>query len=135
MIRRILALSAFAFLLASCNSSPAADTNPTSGGGDPAAQAVLRYLEAKAAADRDGVRAVLCSSMESQLDIEALSLSGLNARLEGASCTTDAGGATVTCTGVIVAEYGTETRELPLSQYNVVQEDGEWRWCGETTAP
>ncbi len=133
MIRRVLALSLFAFLLAACNSTPASDT-PS--GGDPAAsQAVLRYLEAKAAADRDGVRAVLCSTMESQLDIEALSLSGLNARLEGASCTTDAGNATVTCTGAIIAEYGTETRELPLAQYNVVQEDGEWRWCGETTAP
>lgn len=136
MLRRLIALSLLAFLLASCNAAPTAEPSGNNDSGDPAAaQAVLSYLQAKAATDRDGVRALLCSSMEAQLDIEAFSLAGLNATLRDASCTTDPGNTTVTCTGAIVAEYGTETRDLLLTQYNVIQEDGEWRWCGETSAP
>ncbi|MFN8531647.1 MAG: hypothetical protein U0670_23835 [Anaerolineae bacterium] len=112
----------------------AAACTGTSGGnssGDPAAAAVLSYLQAKVANNRDGVRDLLCSTMEDQLDREALSFSGVNAQLENASCTTDSGGTTVTCTGQISAVYGTESRSFPLSRYNVVQEDGQWRWCGE----
>ena len=33
--------------------------------------------------------------------------------------------------GRIVALYGTEETEFPLVSYRVVEEDGEWKWCGE----
>jgi hypothetical protein len=41
----------------------------------------------------------------------------------------------VQCDGKIVATYGTEDTEFPLTSYRVVQEDGEWKWCGEAPAP
>ena len=33
--------------------------------------------------------------------------------------------------GKIVALYGAQQTEFPLTTYRVVQEDGEWKWCGE----
>ena len=100
-----------------------------SGGGD-AADVVERYLTAKVASDADAMRPLLCSALEAQLSREASSFATVEgARLDGMDCT--ANGSIVTCTGRILAEYGTETTEFPLSSYNVVQEDGEWKWCGE----
>jgi hypothetical protein len=49
-------------------------------------------------------------------------------------CQTDDGGATVTCSGQIVAVYNGENRDFPLGTYSVVEEDGAWKWCGETAA-
>jgi hypothetical protein len=39
----------------------------------------------------------------------------------------------VTCEGRIVVAYRGETREFPLSDttYRAIQEDGEWKMCGE----
>lgn len=100
-----------------------------SSGGD-AADVVERYLTAKVASDTDAMRPLLCSAMEAQLSREASSFATVEgARIEGMDCT--ANGETVTCTGKILAEYGLETTEFPLSAYSVVQEDGEWKWCGE----
>jgi hypothetical protein len=41
-------------------------------------------------------------------------------------------GSKVKCDGKITAQYGNEKNEFPLVTYRVVQEDGEWKWCGET---
>ena len=100
------------------------------GGGDPA-KAVADYLTAKVAADEAAMRPLLCSAMEADLAREASSFAGLGATLENMTCTRDGDANTVTCTGAIVATYGTEESEFPLSSYSVVQEDGAWKWCGE----
>ena len=47
------------------------------------------------------------------------------------TCTREGDSNVVTCTGQIVATYGTEQTSFPLTSYTVVQEDGEWKWCGE----
>ena len=47
------------------------------------------------------------------------------------SCEQVAQSDVVTCQGKIVATYGTEDTEFPLASYRVVEEDGEWKWCGE----
>ncbi|MDX2160043.1 MAG: hypothetical protein SF162_01835 [bacterium] len=129
-MKRLFAAVMFGVLLAAAACSGSGETTSPSGEDAPA-QAVVNYLQAKVAGNRDGVRDLLCSALESQLDREALSFSGVNAALENAACSTGADGTTVTCTGQIAAVYGLESRTFPLSRYNVVQEDGQWRWCGE----
>jgi hypothetical protein len=99
-------------------------------GSDPA-QTVERYLQAKVDGDRDALQGLICASMEQNLDREAASFSGVDARLEGMDCTFNQDASTVTCSGEIVATYGGEDRNFALSTYIVVQEDGEWKWCGE----
>jgi hypothetical protein len=69
--------------------------------------------------------------MEAELEREAMSFNGVDATVENMACTRDDNASTVTCTGAIVAVYAGENREFPLGVYNVVQEDGEWKWCGE----
>ncbi len=102
----------------------------TPGVADPAAT-VERYLTAKVGRDADTVRALLCSEMEADLERETHTFDTVSdARIEGLACeAVDAD--TVRCDGRIVASYGTEETEFALSSYRVVEEDGEWRWCGE----
>jgi hypothetical protein len=102
-----------------------------SGAGDPA-ETVENYLQAKVEGDGEALRGLLCSEMESVLERETRSfesVSGVN--IEGMACVFEEATSTVRCDGTIVALYGTEETEFPLTAYRVVQEDGEWRWCGE----
>jgi hypothetical protein len=108
------------FTLAACASSSA----------DPAAT-VEQYITAKVAGDRDALQRLLCTSMEADLEREAMSFNGVDATVENMECTRDGNANTVTCSGAIVAVYTGEAREFPLSTYNMVEEDGEWKWCGE----
>jgi len=121
MIRKVI-LIGMLLVLAACATGGA--------GGDPA-DTVERYLQAKIEGNRDTLQGLICAEMEADLDREAASFSGVEARLEGLDCTHNADANTVTCTGEIVATYGGEDRSFPLSTYNVVQEGGEWKWCGE----
>lgn len=111
------------------------------GGGVPAgsadpAEAVERYLTAKVGRDEAVVRALLCSEMESVLEREVRSFESVSgAEIQDMACTADpaqGNSARVACTGQIVALYGAEETTFPLSAYRVVNEDGEWKWCGET---
>ena len=129
MTRRYLAISLLALtlilLLAACSNS----------GGDPA-KTVERYLEAKVQGDEQVIRSLLCSELEANAfqEINAFtSVSG--ARIEGMHCQRIDDSDIVQCQGKIVATYGSEDTEFPLSTYRVVQEDGEWKWCGEAPAP
>ena len=102
-----------------------------SGGGDPA-RIVEKYIQAKIKGDSTTMRGLLCSEMEAHLQQEANTFTGVTGvSLEGMSCKRD-GENTVRCQGKIVALYGTEKMDFPLVAYRVVQEDGEWKWCGET---
>lgn len=107
------------------------------GAADPAARAVESYLTAKVAGDEDAIRAGLCSEMEAVLERELRTFESVaDARIEGLSCAADdpaaASPQTVRCAGQIVATYGTEDTTFPLAAYRAVEEDGVWRWCGET---
>ena len=70
--------------------------------------------------------------MESVLERESRtfeSVSGVS--IEGMDCQQEGESSVVRCQGKIIALYGTEETEFPLVSYRVVEEDGEWRWCGE----
>jgi hypothetical protein len=100
---------------------------------DAAVQTVEQYLTAKVTGDTQTVTALLCSALEVNLMREANAFTSVtDARIEGMDCRKDANSSSVTCAGKIVALYGTEQTEFQLSSYAVVQEDGEWKWCGET---
>jgi hypothetical protein len=127
-MRTVLVLLFLVLILAACG-----------GAGDPA-ETVERYLQAKVAGDRQQIQTDLCSEMESVLEREARTFESVSGvELEGMACQLagDGGGdeAVVSCDGRIVALYGAEETEFPLVAYRVVQEDGEWKWCGEAAAP
>ncbi len=108
-------------LLAACTAS---------GAGDPA-KVVEQYITAKAAGDENAMRPLLCSTMEASLAQEASSFASLEAKVDGMSCQRQGDSNIVACTGKITVTYGTEKSDFPLSSYSVVQEDGQWKWCGE----
>ena len=122
MSRLMVFMLILLFVLAACARQVA---------GDPA-DTVERYIQGKADSNGDVVNELLCSEMESEITREVLSFASVEARVEDMSCSRVGNSDTVTCEGAIVATYGTEDREFPLTSYRVVQEDGEWRWCGET---
>lgn len=114
----------FVLFLAACGGGNA-------GGGDPA-QTVEKYLQAKVDGDADTIRGLLCADMEQFLERESHTFDSVqDVHIEGMSCEAGDNGR-VTCTGAIKALYGTEETEFPLTNYKVVREDGEWKWCGET---
>jgi hypothetical protein len=123
-----------ALLAAACGggSGDTGDSGNLAPGLPDPAQTVERYLTAKVARDADTVRALLCPAMEADLERETHTFDTVSdARIEDMACTAvDAD--TVQCAGRIVATYGAEDTEFALSSYRVVEEDGEWRWCGES---
>jgi hypothetical protein len=103
-----------------------------SGAGDDPATTVENYLSAKVDGDVDQIRALLCSEMESVLERETHTFDSVSGvEIEDMSCTLDGDSQVVRCEGQIVALYGTEETQFPLSSYRVVEEDGQWKWCGE----
>ena len=100
-------------------------------GGDPAAT-VEKYMRAKVGRDAEALRGLLCAKMEKQLQQEVTTFAGVaGVSIDGMACKQD-GDSRVSCTGKIIALYGKEKMEFPLVAYSVVQEDGEWKYCGET---
>lgn len=121
MILRFGLLILITLVLAGCG---------TEGTNNNSAESVVEaYLQAKVDSDADTIRNLICSDLEANIERETASFASVEASIEGMECISE--GNIVSCTGEIVALYGTENREFPLTSYNVVQEDGEWRWCGE----
>lgn len=119
----LISLLIVAGVLAGCDAN--------AGSGDPV-QAVEQYLQAKIDADADALGGLLCAEREADLEMEARTFETVaDARLEDVACTFDSATNTVSCEGAIVATYGTEDTSFPLTTYRVVQEDGQWKWCGE----
>lgn len=98
---------------------------------DPRAEAVLAFLNAKVAGDRDTLSGLICAAMEAELDAQAMSFAGYGAQLVDPVCAVEAGSDLVACTGRITADYNGEARTFPLTRYQVVEESGVWKWCGE----
>ena len=101
--------------------------------GDPGA-AMLKYLEARVAADANAIRGLSCAAWESQAAMQADSFRSMNAQLQDVTCQqsgTDGDTTLVTCGGQIVTTYEGENREWALGTYRMIQEDGEWKMCGE----
>jgi hypothetical protein len=101
------------------------------GAGDPAVT-VENYLQAKVAGDAAGLRALLCSAKEADLEAELRTFSiAEGVKIEEMACQRLGERDIVQCDGHIVALYGTEENIFPLVSYRVVEEDGEWKYCGE----
>jgi hypothetical protein len=122
MFKRYLLLLMPLLVLAACAVGEARDP----------AKTVEKYVQAKVNGDAKTLRSLLCSKMEANLEREALTFSSVTGvRLEGMACERQGTSDTVRCKGKIVALYGAQQTEFPLTAYRVVQEDGEWKWCGE----
>jgi hypothetical protein len=102
--------------------------------GDPA-KTVESYLKARVDSDADKLRNLSCPEWEAQAMLQADSFRSMNARLEGMSCRKngeDGKYTLVSCDGKIVTTYANgETREWELGTYRLVEDDGEWKMCGE----
>lgn len=102
-----------------------------SSGGDPALT-VENYIQAKAESDESTIRQLICSEMENVVEREVHTFESVSGvQVDGMSCDRVGNSEVVSCQGRIVATYGTEDTEFPLVSYKVVEEDGEWKWCGE----
>lgn len=117
-------LLALAFFLAGCQ-----------GGQSGAANAVQKYLQARAASDVDQMSLLSCPAWEAQARIEAASFKAMNAKLDDVVCQvsgSDSGATLVTCSGHIVTTYQGEARQWTVGDhpFKVVQQDGQWRMCG-----
>ncbi|UCC52467.1 MAG: hypothetical protein JSV68_00585 [Anaerolineaceae bacterium] len=121
-MKKIVYLALLVLILMACGGS---------GSGDPS-QTVESYLQAKADADAETIRQLLCSEMEAVLERESRTFESVSdVQIEGMACEQVGESQVITCQGKIVATYGTEDTEFPLASYRVVEEDGEWKWCGE----
>jgi hypothetical protein len=122
-MKKLLLLSLLLpFLLAACGGGTAVDP----------ARTVENYLQAKADGDAETIRQLLCSEMEGALERESRAFDSVTGvHIEEMACTWEGDSDTVRCTGAIIATYGAEDTEFPLTAYRVVEEDGEWKWCGE----
>lgn len=102
-------------------------------GGDPT-ETVQAYLEARVESNAENLKNLSCAEWEAQAELQADSFRSMEAKLEGLSCTQegeDGDYTLVTCEGKIVTTYNGETREWELGTYQLLQEDGEWKFCGE----
>ena len=120
-MRRQLKFFILVFFLTSCAQS------------DPGA-VMKSYLEARVTGSVDTMRHLSCAAWESQVVVQSQSFRSMNAQLQNVSCSVvgQSGDYTlVHCDGKIVTSYNGENREWPLTTYQLKQEDGEWKMCGE----
>lgn len=120
----LMALMLGALVLVACGGGNTA--------GDPS-QTVEQYMQAKVEGDADTIRGLLCAEMEANYEREAMTFASVSGvEIDGMACERVGDTDVVTCEGRIVAMYGTEENEFPLVSYRVVEEDGEWKYCGES---
>lgn len=131
MFKTLAVLTMLMLTLTACG-GPTSTPAPAAPAADNlAVKTIEQYLQAKITGDEKTLRSLLCSFMEQNLQVEATTFLGTSGvKIEGMACAAD-GPDKVTCQGKIVADYGQEKNEFPLGSYNVVQEDGEWKYCGE----
>jgi hypothetical protein len=104
--------------------------------GDPT-ETVEAYLKARIDSNADELRKLSCADWEEEAMLQADSFKSMDARLEGLACEKgdkDGDYTLVSCEGKIITTYNGETREWALGSYKLIQEDDEWKMCGETTA-
>lgn len=121
-LRLHIVILVLALALVGCGSN----SNPT--------KVIQQYLDARITSDVDKLRSLTCAALESKAVLEANSFRGRNAELQGVSCREtgkDGDYVIVICEGKIVATYQGEKSEFPAGNYRMIQEDGEWKMCGE----
>jgi hypothetical protein len=127
-MRKLIAMMfAMSVVLAACGGGGAPAGNP--------ATTVENYIQARVKGDVNGMIALSCAAWEPNARLEAQSIEGRNATLDGMTCERageEAGNALVSCTGRINTSYNGEAREFSLAerQFKLSPEAGEWRMCG-----
>ena len=103
------------------------------GGQTDPAPMVEQYMQAKVAGDEATIQALLCTGLEENLERETMTFATVSGvEIRGMSCQQVGDSPAVKCNGEIVALYGDEENVFPLTTYRVTEEDGEWKWCGES---
>jgi hypothetical protein len=102
---------------------------------DPAAKAVVDYLNALVAKDSTKLSALSCKDWESNALMELDSLQAVKTRLEGLTCKSAGANGTTTlvnCQGKLLATYNGEDQTLDIAArtYQVEQQGGEYLVCG-----
>ena len=95
---------------------------------------IMKYLEARLASDADQLQELSCAAWESQVPLQAASFQSIDASLEDATCKANGTQGDMTiieCTGKIVYQYNGEQNERELGNFLVIQENDEWKMCGE----
>lgn len=97
---------------------------------------IEKYLKAKVSGDAEKLVSLSCAEWEANAELDAASFESVKAKIEDMSCKEsgqDGSYTLVTCAGQIVVDYGGEVRNFNLGDttYRALQEDGEWRMCGE----
>ncbi len=96
-------------------------------------QTVEKFIQAKVEADLPTLQSLICAELAEDAAAESRTFATVsNVTLQNMSCRLDADGSHVTCTGEILAQYGEQTTSFPLTRYLLVQEEGAWKWCGES---
>ncbi len=103
-----------------------------------AEDAIEAYLNAIVSKDVVLATTKSCLDWEEGAHAEASSFEAVVVRLDGLTCTSaNASGeqTLVNCEGKIIANYGGEDQDIPLSGriYVAVLEGGEWKMCGYST--
>ena len=114
-----------ALLLSACGASS----------NDAAAKTVEAYYQAVVVKDVDKAMSLSCADWESNAQMDVDSFQSVDAELKDFSCTVsgeDGDYTLVSCTGEISMSYNGEAQSLDLSTqtYQVVQEGGDWLFCG-----
>ena len=120
----MIALSA---LMAACGGGNAPAGNP--------AKTVESYIQARVKGDVNQMISLSCAAWEPNARLEAQSIEGRNATLDGLACEsagTEGSAAFVSCRGKINTSYNGEQRDFSLAerQFKLAQEAGDWRMCG-----
>ena len=132
MFKRFALLTLIVLILAACGGNPAnTPAAPATATSVDSVKMIVKYLQAKITGDEQTIRSLLCAAMEKNLQQEATTFLGTSGvKFDNMACMADGAGK-VKCQGKIIADYGQEKNEFPLGTYTVVQEDGEWKYCGE----
>ncbi len=103
----------------------------------PASQAVEDYLQILSDKNEQGLLSRICPEYEVDALIEFDALAQVETELKDVSCqqvSADVGTATVTCSGSIISNYGSELFNYDLSgrTYSVIENGETWLVCGYT---
>ena len=89
--------------------------------------------QAKVESDLPTLQSLICAELAQRAVAECRTLATVsNVTIQNMSCRVDEDDTHVTCSGEIIAQYGNQTTPFPLTRYRVVQEEGVWKWCGES---
>jgi hypothetical protein len=98
-------------------------------------KAIAAFWQALVAKDAAQVSSLSCAAYEPEAQTTLESFNAVETKIKDLACTVNSqegDTASVTCTGSIIATYGSEdmTIDLAARTYTAKKEGGDWRMCG-----